>query len=139
MEKVEQAVGLVAGLKHRVEEAEKAVGDGNLRSVVREVASGIVADRAPGLAQAVLPALGWTGPPSIAAIFAMKLAGGILRRRRSKRKQRVSPDADRPSREPLSSRTGLGGHRFRGNGELSFPGVARIQDHLGRFTLEEAV
>ncbi|NQT15541.1 MAG: trypsin-like peptidase domain-containing protein [Planctomycetes bacterium] len=103
LEKVEQAVGLVAGLKHRVEEAEKAVGDGNLRSVVREVASGIVADRAPGLAQAVLPAvlaaLGWTGPPSIAAIFAMKLAGGILRRRRSKRKQRASPDADRPSRE----------------------------------------
>jgi len=90
--KVEQAVGLVAALGHRVDQAEKRVGDDNLRSMVREVAGGIVAEGGPGLAQTVLPAvlaaLGWTGPPSIAAILAMKLGIGFLRRRRSKREER---------------------------------------------------
>lgn len=92
LEKVEQAVGLVAGLKDRVDQAERTVADDNLRSVVREVADGIVADRGPGLAPTVLPAvlsaLGWTCPPSIAAILAMKLGMGVLRRRRSKQEER---------------------------------------------------
>ncbi|MFH1924376.1 MAG: serine protease [Planctomycetota bacterium] len=103
VDKIEQAAGLVAGLKDRIGRAENAVGDDNLRAVVREVAVGILADRGPGLAQTILPAvftaLGWTGPPSIAAIFAIRLAAGLFRRRRSKRK-RLAPAVPRRRPKP---------------------------------------
>lgn len=108
MKKLENAVTLVAGLKDRVDKAEEAVGGDNLRAVVREVAAGIVGERGPGLAQTILPvvlaALGWTGPPSVAAILAIRLIAAILKRRRAKRRRRGSGDTrPRPNRsKPLN-------------------------------------
>jgi len=89
LEKIEAALAAVAALGDRVERAESAVGKDNLRAVIREVALGIAADRGPGLVESLLPkllaALGWTGPPSIAAIVAIRLASRLLRRRVRKR------------------------------------------------------
>jgi len=104
IEKVERAAALAAGLKDRIEKAEAVVGSDNLRAVVREVAAEIVADRAPGLGQALLPAvlaaLGWTGPPSVAAIFAIRLIAGVLKRKVSKRRRRVSGSTRSQSTRP---------------------------------------
>ncbi len=94
LEKLEGAVALVGRLRERVQQAEQTVGSDNLRAVVREVAGGILADRGPSLLHKLLPgllaALGWTGPPSLAAIVALRLAGGILRRRLARRRRRSS-------------------------------------------------
>ena len=104
VEKIETALALLAGLKGRIETAEAAVGEDNLRAVVRQVATGIAVDRAPGLAQTVLPAvlaaLGWTGPPSIAALFAIRLIAGVLRRRAQRRRRRVPGDLARRPKRP---------------------------------------
>jgi len=108
MKKIENAVALVAGLKDRVEKAEEAVGGDNLRAVVREVAAGIITERAPGLAQTILPAvlaaLGWTGPPSVAAILAIRLVAAVLKRRVVKRRPRAAArTGTRPTRsKPLN-------------------------------------
>jgi hypothetical protein len=92
LEKIENAVTLVGGLKDRIDQANEAVAGDNLRTVIREAVTGVVAERAPGWATTVLPAvlaaLGWTGPPSVAAIFALRLVAGILRRRIAKRRRR---------------------------------------------------
>ena len=93
-EKIEEALTLLIGLKSRIEEVPAALDLENVRSVIREaaagvVASGVAADQGSGLAQSLLPgvlaALGWTGPPAIAAIVALRLASGLIRRRRRKR------------------------------------------------------
>ena len=34
-----------------------------------------------GIAPALMAALGWTGPPALAAMFALRLVAGLLRRR----------------------------------------------------------
>jgi hypothetical protein len=99
LEKIENAVGLVGGLKDRIDKANEAVASDNLRTVIREAVTGVVAERTPGLATTILPAvlaaLGWTGPPSVAAIFALRLVAGILRRRAAKRRRR-GPHTNRP-------------------------------------------
>lgn len=94
--RIDKALELAAGLQRRVEQAETAVGSDNLRGMVRDVASGILVDRAPGLAGAILPgllaALGWTGPPALAAIVAMRLVASLLKRRAARRKARTALD-----------------------------------------------
>jgi hypothetical protein len=78
-------------LRRRIEKAESAVGAENLRGIVREVAAGVVAEAAPGLMETALPAvlaaLGWTGPPAIAAVLAARVLAGVLRRRLAKQRQ----------------------------------------------------
>jgi hypothetical protein len=106
MEEIEGAAARFAGLESRLDQAEAAVSPNNLRVLVRDLATGIIADRAPRWTQAVLPAvlaaLGWTGPPSIAAIFAIRLAARLLRRRiarrtgRAPRRNRRSPSRSKP-------------------------------------------
>lgn len=90
-EQLENLSGLMTGLKDRIAKAEATVGDGNLRTIVREVAGGIAVDRAPDLLERVLPtlltALGWTGPPSLAMVLGLRLGARILRRRLKKRTQ----------------------------------------------------
>ncbi|MEN6494966.1 MAG: serine protease [Thermoguttaceae bacterium] len=90
-ERLEKITGLITGLKDRLEKAESVVGEGNLRAIVREVAGSALAEHGPGLLETALPALltalGWTGPPSLAAVLALRLAAGFLRRRVKKRKQ----------------------------------------------------
>jgi|GEM_PF-1425322 len=98
IERIEKAVAIAAGLKERIEKAESAVGAENLRRIVREVAGGLVAEGAPGLLEKALPAvmaaLGWTGPPAIAAVLAARVLAAVLRRRRDERRQgRREPDA----------------------------------------------
>jgi hypothetical protein len=104
LEALEKGASLLAALKGRIEKAEAAVGKESLRGLVREVALGIVADRAPGLAQTMLPAvltaLGWTAPPSIAMILAIRLAAGILRRRLAGRRQPAPASRRNRSTQP---------------------------------------
>lgn len=103
--KVENVLALVSSLRERVEKAEAAVGAGNLRAVVREVVAGLVAERGPGLLEKALPALlaalGWTAPPSIAVVFALRLASGLLGRRLRKRLGRPSAGS-RAALRPLN-------------------------------------
>jgi len=91
MERIEKAVEIAAGLKQRIEKAESAVGAESLRGIVREVAAGVVAEGAPGLVETALPAvlaaLGWTGPPAIAAVLAARVLAAVARRRLATRRQ----------------------------------------------------
>ncbi len=88
-------------LGERIGKIEAAVGAENLRTLVREVAGGIVGEAAPGLLEKVLPvalgALGWTAPPSLALILGIRLAAGILKRRAVRRKRDAAgrPGAER--------------------------------------------
>ena len=99
LERIDNTVTLVAGMKDRVDEAHEAVAGDSLRTVIREAVTGIVAERAPGLATTVFPAvlaaLGWTGPPSLAAIVALRLVAGLVRRRIARRR-RGDPRTTRP-------------------------------------------
>ena len=65
-----------------------------VRVIARQVAADVLAEGAPAAAGAWLPALmaalGWTGPPALAAMFALKLAGTLLRRRVSRRRTSAS-------------------------------------------------
>jgi hypothetical protein len=99
--KIETAVGLIERLRERIERAESVVGAENLRGIVREVAGGLVAQAAPSLLEkalpAVLAALGWTGPPSIALILGIRLAAALLKRRATKRLQSPASNASPPA------------------------------------------
>lgn len=82
---LEGALGVVTDLRQRVEKAEQIVGRENIRAVIREAAADLLKDRGPSWLNAILPAvmaaLGWTGPPSLAFAFAARLALRILERR----------------------------------------------------------
>jgi hypothetical protein len=95
--RIETAAGLIERLRERIERAESVVGPENLRAVVREVAGGLVAEAAPSLLEkavpALLAALGWTGPPSIALVLGLRLAAALLKRRATKRRQSLAPNA----------------------------------------------
>ena len=71
--------------------------------IARQVAADVLAEGAPAVAGAWLPALmaalGWTGPPALAAMFAMKLAGTMLRRRVSRRRTSGTNVAFRSAKE----------------------------------------
>jgi hypothetical protein len=88
-EGIEKALALLVDLKSRMEGVPAALDLENVRSAIREAAGGVLADHGPGLAETLLPgvlaALGWTGPPAIAAIVALRLASALIRRRRRKR------------------------------------------------------
>ncbi len=82
---LETTLGVVSDLRQRVEKAEEVVGRENIRAVIRETAADLLRDRGPSwasaLLSAVLTALGWTGPPSLALAFAARLAVRLLERR----------------------------------------------------------
>ncbi len=105
--RLETALQLVDRLRQRVEQAEATVGKDNIRAVVREVALGVMADRAPGLLETVVPrlvaALGWTGPPSVALVLAARLLAGLIRRR-VRRRRRSSSGPGRTSRSHRQGR-----------------------------------
>ena len=94
---LEERTALVSELRERVERAEQVVGAENIRAVIRQTAADLLAEKGPGWLDTILPAvltaLGWTGPPSIALAFAARLGLRILERRL---RQRVA--------EALSSR-----------------------------------
>ncbi len=105
LQQLEGLVTTLAGLRDRVEEAEKAVGAENLRAVVRDVALGVLAERASpwteSLLLKLLAALGWTGPPSIAAVLAARAIAVVVRRgaRRVQRRLREKARAEAPMKE----------------------------------------
>jgi len=75
----------VTDLRQRVEKAEQIVGRENVRAVIRETAADLLKDRGPSWLNAILPAvmaaLGWTGPPSLAFAFVARVALRLLERR----------------------------------------------------------
>ncbi len=86
-ESLDEARGLVAGLKDRLERIETQMGPDNLRALLRDAAGGAAAG--PGLVEKLLPAvlvaLGWTGPPAVAAVVAVRILAGLIRRRRARK------------------------------------------------------
>jgi len=82
---LEGALGVVTDLRQRVEKAEQIVGRENVRAVIRETAADLLKDRGPSWLNAILPAvmaaLGWTGPPSLAFAFVARVALRLLERR----------------------------------------------------------
>ncbi len=100
--RIETAVGSIGALRQRIERAEAATTGEGLRAAVREAAGGALSAAGPTLWQVALPpllaALGWTGPPALAAIVGLKLLEAIVRRRRSGR----SPSRRRRRPRPLN-------------------------------------
>ena len=88
-ERLEQIRGRLDRIETAASAAEK-LGQDKVRAIARQVAADVLAEGAPAVAGAWLPALmaalGWTGPPALAAMFAIKLAGTMLRRRVSRRR-----------------------------------------------------
>lgn len=82
---LESALETARALRQRVEAAEERLGEDNVRDVVREVAAGVIAERGPRwidtLLPALLTALGWSGPPSLAVILAARVLLRIAERR----------------------------------------------------------
>ncbi len=92
--KLETAIHALESLRDRITRAEDGLGSDNLRAIAREVAVGVMADHGPGLIERAIPgvlvALGWTGPPAIAAVVGMRLAGVLLRRRLRRKRTAAS-------------------------------------------------
>ena len=86
-EELGAALGRIGQLQERID-ATKALAKDDVRPIAEEVALGAAKDsvNAPGLWTAILPgllaALGWTGPPAIAAMMGLKLLGVVMRRRK---------------------------------------------------------
>ena len=96
LEKIEDAVNLVSNLRTRLETTETALGEDNLRAKLKDLAVSAAGTQTPRWTEVILPgllaAIGWTGPPSAAAIIAIRLAAAMIRRRRSK--QESTPVAE---------------------------------------------
>jgi hypothetical protein len=93
LEKIESAASVAEKLDHD-----------KVRAIARAVAADALADGASSASRAWLPALmaalGWTGPPALAAMFALRLAGMMLRRRLTKASQQPMTTAS--STKPLN-------------------------------------
>jgi hypothetical protein len=83
----------IRGRLDRIEAAAQVaanVDSVKIRGIAQQVAGDVLAEAAPAAANAWLPALmaalGWTGPPALAAMLALKLAGTLLRRRVARRR-----------------------------------------------------
>jgi len=104
-EGLQQAIALAGELKRRIENVETTVGGDRLRALVREAAAEIVTQAAPSLLERVLPAaltaLGWTGPPSIAVIVALRLMARARSRRRQNQAQ-GNASRNQPRRSALN-------------------------------------
>ncbi|MBN1909751.1 MAG: trypsin-like peptidase domain-containing protein, partial [Pirellulales bacterium] len=85
LERIEKVVDLATQIDHD-----------RLRAIAREVAGLALSETTPAATKAWLPglmaALGWTGPPALAAMFALHVGAVVLRRRLGK-KQRKSTGA----------------------------------------------
>jgi hypothetical protein len=94
---IESALSAIGGLRERLERQAPA-GQEQLPAAAGEAAR----SAAPSLLAAVLPsllaALGWTAPPSLAAVLALRVGLAILRRRAERRKGEKSAPGD--SRRP---------------------------------------
>ena len=97
-ESLDHALGLLAGLKDRLERIEAQIGPDKLRELVRDAAGS--AASGPGLLERLLPAvlvaLGWTGPPAVAAVVGLRIVAGLIRRRAGKRAKGAGSAASAP-------------------------------------------
>ncbi|GAB6164261.1 hypothetical protein JCM19992_02610 [Thermostilla marina] len=85
LETIEAGLAAAARLQQRIETAEARWGEDNVRQVVRQVAADVLRDRGANwldrLLPALLTALGWSGPPSLAIVLAARLALRLIERR----------------------------------------------------------
>jgi hypothetical protein len=99
---LDKAVGLIATLKERLDHAETAVRPENLRALVRDLAGAALEHGTPGFLETVLPAvlvaLGWTGPPALAAVLGLRILAGLFQRRRAG--SAFSSSQDKPGLPP---------------------------------------
>ncbi len=143
LEQIEAKLGLTRDLQSRVEKAEKAVAQENLRATIREVLSTVAVEHGPRLVETALPALlqalGWTGPPSVAVMLAARAVMGVARRRLARRPSagrgmpNIRPSAPQAAPQP---RTILrrAGHLLRRGGARGDPLADAV---LGRHYHEE--
>lgn len=101
---LEGALGVVTDLRQRVEKAEQIVGRENVRAVIRETAADLLKDRSPSWLNAILPAvlaaLGWTGPPSLAIALVARVALRLLEHRL--RTANVAPQPARDQKDQIA-------------------------------------
>lgn len=106
-ESLDQALRLLAGLRDRLERIETQMGPDNLRALLRDAASGVARGsgldgaHGPGLIENLLPAilvaLGWTGPPALAAVVTVRILADLVRRRRARKAGGQRPSLAGPS------------------------------------------
>lgn len=105
--RLEEAAAVLPTLRQKVAEAEAAVGPGNLRAVVRDVALGLLAEQAPSLVDRLLPrlveALGWTTPPSLAVVIAVRLIARLLARRAATLRKQLRRRPESPPPLPTAT------------------------------------
>jgi hypothetical protein len=94
-------------LRRRVADAEQSLGTDNLRAVIRDVALGVLAERAPSLVEHLLTrlaeALGWSTPPSLALVLAARLIGRRIARRAARRRSQLRQQATASSQLTAAS------------------------------------
>lgn len=104
LKRLEEGTSLLGQLRERIERAEQVVGKDNIRAVIRQTAADLLAERGPHWLDAVLPAvltaLGWTGPPSVAVVLAARLAIRLVERSLRKSAKAVARADDQPPQSP---------------------------------------
>lgn len=103
LERLEKVVDTIGAIRDRLDRAANETPSSNLRSQVRDAAGDAVQTDVPQLLAVALPglltALGWSAPPSLAAILALRIGLRVLRRRT--RRKRSSQDNARASPRDL--------------------------------------
>ena len=103
LERLEKLVDTVGAIRDRLDRAQDQTPSSNLRSRAREAAGDAIRTGVPQMLEAALPglltALGWSTPPSLAAILALRIGLRVLRRRA--RKKRSARDNARGSPRDL--------------------------------------
>jgi hypothetical protein len=100
--RLEGVIDTIGAIRARLDRAEQATAPERTASRVREAIGPVAATGASSLIGTALPgllmALGWTAPPSLAAILALRIGLAILRRRAKKR--RAGEEIEHDSTDP---------------------------------------
>lgn len=107
LERLEKVVSAIGAVRDRLQSTDRAASSSDLPSRARDAVGNAAHAGLTKLLAAALPgllaALGWTAPPSLAAILALRIGLRILRQRvRRKRSSRQVPEATARILKPLN-------------------------------------
>ena len=110
LSRLEKVVASIAAIRERLSPKQDESPSPGLRSQAREAVGNAARTGVSKLLEAALPgvltALGWSAPPSLAAILALRIGLRVLRRRRARRKRVSSRRSLRtaPTPKPLNDK-----------------------------------
>ena len=108
LERLEKLVGTIGAIRDRLDSIENSPAASDLRSKARETVGDAARTGISKLLTAALPglltALGWSTPPSLAAILALRIGLRVLRRRRVRRKRFSRRRSPRAKRSPTRAK-----------------------------------